>query len=138
MIQKWENEDCCFQVCDVVCGFTLLGGEKQRIALARTILKNPPLLFFDEATSALDTNTERSLLSAIRRLMGHKHATSLFVAHRLRTIVDADRIFVLDKGQVVEEGTHKMLMKHGGVYEEMWHSQELEEAEQGMTQSMGV
>lgn len=100
------------------------GGEKQRLAVSRLILKDPPLLFFDEATSALDTYTEQSLLSNINSILKEKRRTSVFVAHRLRTIMDSDKIIVLQDGHVAESGTHSQLLGAGGVYSQLWHAQE--------------
>jgi len=105
-------------------GMMISGGEKQRLAVARLILKDPPLLFFDEATSALDTHTEQALLSHINSLVKEKQRTSVFVAHRLRTIYDADIIIVLRDGAVAESGTHQQLMERGGLYSELWSTQE--------------
>jgi len=102
-----------------------LGGEKQRLAVSRLILKDPPLLFFDEATSALDTHTESALLSNINSILKEKKRTSVFVAHRLRTIYDSDLIIVLKDGQVAEQGTHDRLVDRGGVYSELWSAQEM-------------
>ena len=102
-------------------GLKLSGGEKQRVAIARTILKRPPILVFDEATSSLDSKSERSILSAIQEISkGH---TSMVIAHRLSTIVDADKILVLDHGSIVEQGTHRELLNLGGRYAELWSSQ---------------
>jgi len=102
-------------------GLKLSGGEKQRIAIARTILKRPPILVFDEATSSLDSKSERSILAALEEIsQGH---SSLVIAHRLSTIVDADKILVLDQGTIVEEGTHGQLLSLGGRYSELWTSQ---------------
>ncbi|CAG8808020.1 35944_t:CDS:10 [Gigaspora margarita] len=107
-------------------GFMISGGEKQRVALARTILKDPPILFFDEATSALDTHTEQSILVNIRSILQEKSKTSMFVAHRLRSILDADEIFVLRDGVIVEHGTHDDLIhREGSLYGDMWYSQEM-------------
>ncbi|RIA88206.1 iron-sulfur clusters transporter ATM1 [Glomus cerebriforme] len=107
-------------------GLMISGGEKQRIALARTILKDPPIIFFDEATSSLDTHTEQSLLSNIRSILQESQKTSMFIAHRLSTISDADKIMVLKDGVLVEQGTHDVLMqKEDGVYREMWITQEM-------------
>jgi ABC transporter ATM len=103
----------------------LPGGEKQRLAISRLILKDPPLLFFDEATSALDTHTEAALLSNINSIIKEKRRTSVFVAHRLRTIYDSDLIIVLKDGQVAEQGTHDQLNDRGGLYSELWSSQEM-------------
>ncbi|KAF5015618.1 hypothetical protein F66182_12989 [Fusarium sp. NRRL 66182] len=101
------------------------GGEKQRLAVSRLILKDPPLVFFDEATSALDTYTEQALLQNINSIIKEKQRTSVFVAHRLRTIYDSDQILVLKDGHVVESGTHAQLLEMKGVYAELWHAQEL-------------
>jgi ATP-binding cassette subfamily B protein len=103
-------------------GLKLSGGEKQRVAIARTILKNPPILILDEATSALDTDTEREIQAALKRLS--KDRTVLVIAHRLSTVVDADRIVVLDAGQVVETGTHGELLALGGRYAHLWSRQD--------------
>ncbi|KAH7080788.1 P-loop containing nucleoside triphosphate hydrolase protein [Paraphoma chrysanthemicola] len=105
-------------------GMMISGGEKQRLAIARLILKDPPLLFFDEATSALDTHTEQALLSHINTLVKEKRRTSVFVAHRLRTIYDSDVIIVLREGNVAELGTHEKLIDRGGLYSELWSAQE--------------
>jgi ATP-binding cassette, subfamily B, heavy metal transporter len=103
-------------------GLKLSGGEKQRIAIARVLLKNPPLYIFDEATSSLDTNTERVIHHNLREIAHGK--TSLIIAHRLSTIVHADEIIVLDKGVIVEQGNHEQLLKRKGVYHDLWQSQE--------------
>ncbi|KAG9320494.1 hypothetical protein KVV02_006815 [Mortierella alpina] len=105
-------------------GLMLSGGEKQRVALSRAILKNSPIMFFDEATSALDTHTEQGLLSNIRSVLHEKGGTSMFVAHRLRTIADADEIIVLKEGQIAERGRHDELLKKDGIYRRMWDTQE--------------
>ena len=102
-------------------GLKLSGGEKQRVAIARTILKRPPILVFDEATSSLDSKSERSILSALQEIsQGH---TSMVIAHRLSTIVDADRIVVLDQGCLVEQGSHAELLASKGRYFELWNAQ---------------
>jgi ATP-binding cassette subfamily B (MDR/TAP) protein 7 len=101
-------------------GMMISGGEKQRLAVSRLILKDPPLLFFDEATSALDTHTEQALMSNINSILRDKSRTSVFVAHRLRTIYDSDMIIVLKEGHVAESGTHRDLIDTGGVYSELW------------------
>lgn len=101
-------------------GMMISGGEKQRLAVSRLILKDPPLLFLDEATSALDTYTEQSLLQNINSILKDKARTSVFVAHRLRTIFDSDKIVVLEHGVVAEEGTHAQLLANGGTYSELW------------------
>ncbi|KAH8661442.1 iron ABC-transporter-like protein [Tricladium varicosporioides] len=105
-------------------GMMISGGEKQRLAVSRLILKDPPLLFFDEATSALDTHTEQALMANINSILKEKARTSVFVAHRLRTIYDSDKIIVLKEGQVAESGTHRELIDTGGVYSELWSAQE--------------
>jgi ATP-binding cassette subfamily B protein len=102
-------------------GLKLSGGEKQRVAIARTILKNPPILLLDEATSALDTHTEREIQSALKEVS--KNRTTLVVAHRLSTVVDADEILVLDHGQIIERGRHDELVARGGHYAAMWNKQ---------------
>jgi ATP-binding cassette, subfamily B, heavy metal transporter len=108
-------------------GLKLSGGEKQRVAIARTILKGPPILLLDEATSALDSHTERDIQDALDRVA--KNRTTLVIAHRLSTIVAADEILVLDRGVIVERGTHPQLLARGGLYASMWNRQrEAEEA----------
>jgi ABC transporter ATM len=106
-------------------GLMISGGEKQRLAVSRLVLKDPPLLFFDEATSALDTHTEQALMANINEVLREKKRTSVFVAHRLRTIYDADLIIVLKEGQVVETGSHRELMEGNGLYAELWMAQEM-------------
>ena len=102
-------------------GLKLSGGEKQRVAIARTILKRPPILVFDEATSSLDSKSERSVLSALQEISeGH---TSMVIAHRLSTVVDADRIVVLDQGSMVEQGSHRELLSLKGRYFQLWTAQ---------------
>jgi len=104
-------------------GLKLSGGEKQRVAIARTILKRPRILLFDEATSALDTRTEREIQASLREVSrGH---TTLVIAHRLSTIVDADEIIVLADGRIAERGTHTALLARGGLYAAMWQRQQL-------------
>ncbi|MES2857471.1 MAG: ABC transporter ATP-binding protein/permease [Bdellovibrionota bacterium] len=103
-------------------GLKLSGGEKQRVAIARTILKNPAILVFDEATSALDSHTEREIQSSLREVS--KNRTTLIVAHRLSTIVDANEILVLKQGRIVERGTHSDLLKAGAEYAAMWKRQQ--------------
>jgi ATP-binding cassette subfamily B protein len=102
-------------------GYKLSGGEKQRIAIARVILKNPRLLILDEATSALDTSSERLIQTALERLM--KSRTTLAIAHRLSTILAADVILVMNKGEIVERGTHRELLALGGLYAQLYHEQ---------------
>ncbi|KAI0661818.1 P-loop containing nucleoside triphosphate hydrolase protein [Cubamyces menziesii] len=104
-------------------GLMLSGGEKQRLAVARVLLKDPPILFFDEATSALDAHTETELMRNVNNLLHEKARTSIFIAHRLRTVVESDLILVLKDGQVVEQGTHEELMRAGGLYYSMWQQQ---------------
>lgn len=108
-------------------GLKLSGGEKQRVGIARTLLKNPPILLLDEATSALDTQTERDIQDSLNA-MGEGR-TVITIAHRLSTIADADRIVVLEKGEIVEEGTHEALLAHGGRYAAMWARQSAEDGE---------
>jgi ABC-type multidrug transport system fused ATPase/permease subunit len=96
----------------------LSGGQRQRIAIARAVLKNAPILILDEATSALDTTAEASVKSAIDRL--RKGRTTLVVAHRLSTIVDADRILVIDAGRLIEQGTHQQLLDRAGLYARLY------------------
>jgi ABC-type transport system involved in Fe-S cluster assembly fused permease/ATPase subunit len=103
-------------------GLKLSGGEKQRVGIARTILKRPPILVFDEATSSLDSKTEQAILTSLREI-SQEH-TSLAIAHRLSTIIDADKIVVLSGGRVVEEGTHQGLLETGGHYAELWRIQQ--------------
>ncbi len=108
-------------------GLKLSGGEKQRVAIARTILKAPPILVLDEATSALDSHTEKEIQDALERVS--KGRTTLVIAHRLSTIVGADEIVVLDQGEIVERGTHVALLAANGLYASMWNRQrEAEEA----------
>ncbi len=102
-------------------GLKLSGGEKQRVAIARTVLKNPPILILDEATSALDTRTERAIQDELYKIT--KDRSTLIIAHRLSTIVDADRILVMDQGRVVEQGSHQTLLQANGVYARMWAMQ---------------
>jgi ATP-binding cassette, subfamily B, heavy metal transporter len=118
-------------------GLKLSGGEKQRVAIARTLLKNPPILILDEATSALDTRTEQDIQSALRSLS--RDRTTLVIAHRLSTVVDADEIIVLQEGRVAERGTHTRLLAAGGLYARMWALQAAgqEEAELGANRRPG-
>lgn len=107
-------------------GLKLSGGEKQRVAIARTVLKAPPILVLDEATSALDSHTEHEIQGALERVSQNR--TSLVIAHRLSTIVGADEIIVLDQGKIAERGTHAQLLASGGLYASMWNRQREAEA----------
>jgi ATP-binding cassette subfamily B protein len=109
-------------------GLKLSGGEKQRVAIARTILKDPPILVFDEATSALDTRTEKEIQASLDEVA--RGRTTLVIAHRLSTVVDAEEIVVLDAGRVVERGRHAQLIDRGGVYADMWRRQQEAAAEE--------
>ena len=102
-------------------GVKLSGGEKQRIAIARALLKNPKILIFDEATSSVDTNTERKIQANIK--LATKNITTILIAHRLSTVIYADKIVVLDKGIIAEHGTHKELLAKNGLYSKLWGEQ---------------
>jgi len=108
-------------------GLKLSGGEKQRVAIARTLLKNPPILILDEATSALDSRTEADILDTLEQV--ERGRTTIVVAHRLSTVVAADKIVVLDQGRVAEQGTHAELLRRGGLYAGMWARQAREREE---------
>jgi ATP-binding cassette subfamily B protein len=108
-------------------GLKLSGGEKQRVAIARTLLKNPPVLVLDEATSALDSRTEAAILDTLEQI--ERGRTTLVIAHRLSTVVGADQIVVLDGGRIAERGTHGELLRRGGLYAEMWNRQQAEREE---------
>ena len=111
-------------------GLKLSGGEKQRIAIARTVLKNPAILIFDEATSALDSKSEQAILQELKSVALNR--TTLVIAHRLSTIVDADQILVMDQGRIIERGTHRELLNKGDAYAQMWALQQ----EQGDTEAL--
>ncbi|MDE2388370.1 MAG: ABC transporter ATP-binding protein/permease [Betaproteobacteria bacterium] len=114
-------------------GLKLSGGEKQRVAIARTILKNPAILIFDEATSALDSNSEKRIQAELKRIA--RNRTTLTIAHRLSTIADADQILVMDHGRIVERGTHQQLLAAGDTYAQMWELQQQEESDQRQRQN---
>ncbi|MGB1254788.1 MAG: ABCB family ABC transporter ATP-binding protein/permease [Thiolinea sp.] len=107
-------------------GLKLSGGEKQRVAIARAILKNPPFLIFDEATSSLDSSTEQAIQQTLHEVAGQH--TTLMIAHRLSTVVNADQILVMDNGRVIEQGTHESLLALDGVYRNMWELQQKDDA----------
>ena len=106
-------------------GLKLSGGEKQRVAIARAILKNPSILIFDEATSALDSKSEKAIQSELRAISQNR--TTLIIAHRLSTVVEADQILVMDKGRIIERGSHRELLARNGIYAQMWNLQKQEE-----------
>lgn len=104
-------------------GLKLSGGEKQRLSIARALIRQPKLLIFDEATSALDSITEEEITNTIRSISAMKEQITIMIAHRLSTIMHADRIYVLEKGKVVETGSHAELLSEKGLYYAMWRQQ---------------
>jgi len=115
-------------------GLKLSGGEKQRVAIARAILKRPRIMVFDEATSSLDSATEQAIQLTLKDVA--ENHTTLVVAHRLSTVVDADRILVMEEGRIVEQGRHQDLLEQGGRYSHMWQLQQ-EDQRLGTYQSLG-
>jgi len=111
-------------------GLKLSGGEKQRVAIARALLKNPPILIFDEATSALDSKTEQAIQAELEQAAVGR--TTLIIAHRLSTVMNADEILVLDAGRIVERGSHRELLERNGAYAQMWALQQQQEEVQGV------
>lgn len=110
-------------------GVNQSGGERQRIAIARAVLKDPPILIVDEATSALDADSEHAITRELDRLS--RHRTTLVIAHRLSTIVNADSIVVMDRGRIVEQGTHAELLRRKGTYARLWLLQQRMDKEAG-------
>ena len=106
-------------------GITLSGGQKQRVSIARALIKEPKILIFDDCLSAVDTKTEEEILGNLGKIM--KGKTSILIAHRISTIKNADKIIVLDRGEIIEQGTHYQLLEKGGAYTEMYNNQLLEE-----------
>ena len=118
-------------------GLKLSGGEKQRVSIARTILKGPPILVLDEATSALDSLTEQDIQEALRTVS--RNRTTVVIAHRLSTVIDADEIIVLEKGEIAERGTHKVLLRKKGLYSDMWNrQQQADEARRKLAENMDL
>jgi ATP-binding cassette subfamily B protein len=116
-------------------GLKLSGGEKQRVAIARTLVKDPPILVLDEATSALDSRTEAAIQEVLSSIA--RRRSTIIIAHRLSTIVDADRIIVLEDGRIAEQGRHAELLSHGGLYAAMWARQAAERVEQVLAEQAG-
>ncbi len=117
-------------------GLKLSGGEKQRVAIARVILKRPKILVFDEATSSLDSRSEQAILAALQSISAH--TTTLFIAHRLSTIIDADQILVMDHGKIIERGTHRTLLATDGLYAHLWALQQEERLLEREAKLLGV
>jgi ATP-binding cassette subfamily B protein len=117
-------------------GLKLSGGEKQRVSIARVLLKNPMILVFDEATSSLDSQSEKNILTELTRISAHK--TTLVIAHRLSTIVDADQILVLEHGKIRERGSHAELIEKQGVYAQMWRIQQNQQKNQLLEQAIEI
>ena len=117
-------------------GLKLSGGEKQRVAIARTLLKNPPIMIFDEATSALDSANERAIQAELKNIAQHK--TALVIAHRLSTVVDAHEILVMEGGRILERGTHAQLIARGGRYADMWALQQSSEGAESFADVIGM
>ncbi|MBC7653602.1 MAG: ATP-binding cassette domain-containing protein, partial [Oligoflexus sp.] len=109
-------------------GITLSGGQKQRVSIARAIIKSPQILIFDDCLSAVDTKTEEEILNSLGKVM--KGKTSILIAHRVSTIKNADKIIVLDNGEIIEQGNHNLLMDKKGVYFELYEKQLLEEQQE--------
>jgi ATP-binding cassette subfamily B protein len=104
-------------------GMKISGGEKQRLSIARALLRSPRLLVFDEATSALDSITEEAITNTVKQISNNKEQINILIAHRLSTIMHADRIYVLERGQIVETGGHQQLVEDKGLYYAMWRQQ---------------
>ncbi len=120
-IQHWKKHQHCPLLGEG--GKKLSGGEKQRLSIARALLRQPRLLIFDEATSALDSITEEQITQTVREISSLKQQITILIAHRLSTIMHADTIFVLEKGKIVEQGTHSELVNNKGLYYAMWRQQ---------------
>jgi ATP-binding cassette subfamily B protein len=117
-------------------GLKLSGGEKQRVSIARTILKGPPILILDEATSALDSRTEQDIQKALKQVS--RNRTTIVIAHRLSTVVEADEIIVLEGGRIAERGKHEALLKKNGLYNAMWTRQrEADAARRKLAENLG-
>jgi ATP-binding cassette subfamily B protein len=104
-------------------GMKISGGEKQRLSIARALLRQPRLLVFDEATSALDSLTEEAITQTVKEISNNKEQINILIAHRLSTIMHADRIYVLERGKIVETGAHQQLVDEKGLYYAMWRQQ---------------